>query len=115
MMLQGPLGQPQWQVPPDVFMPSSREGGINAPLLGNAYIQSRAPVPDADAVIEMYRILVTGALPGVKLAMWKRQKFKEAGRQQRIETSLVALNGPQPTTLTAIQWKTLLEEIEEED
>lgn len=114
MMLQGQLGQPQWHVPPDVLMPSSPEG-INAPLLGNTYIQSRAPVPDAETVIEMYRILVTGALPGVKLAMWKRQKFKEAGRQQRIEASLVALNAPQPTNLTVVQWKALLEEIEEED
>lgn len=114
MMLQGQLGQPQWHVPPDTLMPSSLEG-INAPLLGNAYIQSRAPVPNADTVIEMYRILVTGALPGIKLAAWKRQKFKEAGRQQRIESSLAALDGPRPTTLTAIQWKTLLEEIDEED
>jgi hypothetical protein len=114
MMLQGQLGQPQWHVPPDALMPSSREG-ISAPLLGNTYIQSRAPVPDADTVIEMYRILAAGALPSVRLAMWKRQKFKEAGRLQRIETSLMALNGPQPTSLTAIQWKTLLEEIEEED
>lgn len=50
-----------------------------------------------------------------KLAIMKRQKFKQAGRQARIEASLAALNAPQPTNLTPAQWKALLEEIENED
>ena len=50
-----------------------------------------------------------------KLAILKRQKFRQAGRQARIEASLAALNAPQPTNLTPSEWKALIEEIENED
>lgn len=50
-----------------------------------------------------------------KLTILKRQKFRQAGRQARIEASLAALNAPQPTNLAPSEWKALTEEIENED
>ncbi len=112
MISQGQLGQSQGQVPPYVLVPPPATA--NPPLLGNASIQKRAPIPDLETVMEMYRTLLSGASPNVKLAMLKRQKFKESGRQERIRASLDALNAPQPTHLTLGQWKEVLAE-EDED
>lgn len=50
-----------------------------------------------------------------KLTILKRQKFRQVGRQARIEASLAALNAPQPTNLAPSEWKALIEEIENED
>ena len=85
------------------------------PLLGNTFIQTPQPSFTVDTVMAMYRTLVSGASPFVKLDILKRNRFTPAGRQARIEASLAAVNGPKPTVLTAAQWKELMEEIEEED
>lgn len=112
MILQGQLGQ--GHMPPHVLMPPPASM-INAPLLGNASVQKRSQVPNLETWMEMYRTLLNGALPSVKLAILKRQKFKESSRQARIEASLAALNAPQPTELTLEQWKAVLAEEEEEE
>ncbi len=115
MTLQGQLAQGQI-LPLLPFPPVPTVAGTaNEPLLGNASIQTRTPLLHVDTVIEMYRTLVSGAQPSVKLGVLKRHRFTQAGRQARIEASLAALNGPQPTILTLSQWKELIEEIEEED
>jgi hypothetical protein len=85
------------------------------PLLGNTSLQTGTFAPDVDKVMEMYRTLVGGARPSVRLEILKRHKFTQTGRQVRIEASLAALNARQPTVLSLDQWKELLEEIEEED
>ena len=91
-------------------------GNVNSGLLGNAYAQTMRISPlDVDSAIETYRMILSGSQPSFKLAMLKRQRFTSEGRHARIETSLAALNAPQPTELTLAQWKALLEEIEDED
>jgi hypothetical protein len=118
MTPQGQLAQSiQGQMSPVPPFPSTQSvaGTTNVPLLGNAFIQTHVPSFDVDAVMEMYRTLVSGARPSVRLDILKRHRFTPSGRQARIEASLAALNGPQPTTLTIVQCKELIEEIEEED
>jgi hypothetical protein len=85
-------------------------------LLGNAYAQVvHVSSFDVDSVLKTYGNLLGGMPPSLKLAMLKRQKFTPEGRQARIEKSLAALNAAQPTDLTLAQWKSLLEEVEDED
>jgi hypothetical protein len=91
-------------------------GDVRTGLLGNVYAQVvRVSSFDVDNVLETYGRLLSGVPPFFKLAMLKRQKFTQEGRQARIDRSLAALNAPQPTDLTLAQWKTLLEEVEDED
>jgi hypothetical protein len=85
-------------------------------LLGNAYAQVVHLFPfDVDSVLKSYGKLLGGMPPSFKLAMLKRQKFTPEGQRARIEKSLAALNAAQPTDLTLAQWKSLLEEVEDED
>ncbi len=118
MTPQGQLAQSiQGQVssvPPFLFTPPVAET-THLPLLGNTFIQTPQPFFAVDAVMAMYRTLVSGASPSVRLDILKRHRFTPAGRQARIEASLAAVHGPQPTVLTVAQWKELVEEIEEED
>jgi hypothetical protein len=55
------------------------------------------------------------ARPESKLAILKRQKFTPAGREQRIRLALAALEAPQRTNLTLEQWKSVIEEVGNED
>jgi hypothetical protein len=118
MTLQGQLAQSaQGQMlgtphfPATITVPAS----ANVPLLGDTSVQIRLPFLDVDTVMGMYRTLVSGARPSIRLGILKRHRFTQAGRQARIEASLAALNGPQPTVLGLAQWRELIEEIEEED
>jgi hypothetical protein len=95
-----------------VFIPATPYE--NTGLLGNAFIQARASRPSVDGVIEMYARLLSGARV-YRLTVLKRQKFTPEGRQARIQASLSALYAPQPTKLTLAQWKSILEEDEDED
>jgi hypothetical protein len=99
-------------VPP---FPLMSQGAETAFLLGNTFIQTPRPALTVDAVMAMYRTLVSGASPSVRLDILKRDRFTLAGRRARVDASLAALNGPQPTVLTVGQWKELIEEIEEDD
>lgn len=92
------------------------KGDIHTGLLGNVYAQVvHVSSFDVDSVMETYGNLLGGVPPFFKLAMLKRRKFTQEERQARIDTSLAALNAPQPTDLTLAQWKMLLEEVEDED
>lgn len=117
MTIQGQLAQsaqaqerPIWQF---AMIPSAPNADLM--LLANTSIQTRVPPSDVDAVIEMHVTLFSGMHSPVKLGILKRQRFKEAGRHARIETSLKALNSPQPIELTLAEWKAIVEEIEDED
>ena len=118
MTMQGQLAQSALSPHGQSLAPLALQSSTlyaNAGLLGNAAIQIRVPAPDVDSVIQMYRRLSSGARPAVRLAILKRQKFSPAGKQARVQSSLVALNAPQPTELSLAQWKEILEEIEDED
>jgi len=54
-------------------------------------------------------------MPTARLALLKQHTFTAEGRRDRIAASLAAVNGSQPTQLSASQWKDILEEIEDED
>ncbi|RPJ55417.1 MAG: hypothetical protein EHM23_26280 [Acidobacteria bacterium] len=113
MMLQEQLLYPQH--PPVLpYMPSAGAFLGNA-LLGNVAIQVPTRITDSYALVAAYRELLAQAQPTAKLALLKRQKFTAEGRSQRVASSLAAVNGPQPTRLTAAQWKEIVEEVEEED
>ena len=104
-----------WQtVPPFDFLSSSANVNANG-LLGNTSSQSFVFSFDVDSVMETYRTLLSSAQPAFKLAILKRQKFTGDGREERIAASLAALNAPQPTELSLAQWKSILEEVEDED
>ena len=90
-------------------------GDMRTGLLGNVYAQVVHVSSFVDSLTETYGSLLGGLPPSFKLAMLKRQKFTHEGRQARINRSLAALNARQPTDLTLAQWKTLLEEVEDED
>lgn len=55
------------------------------------------------------------AQASLKLADLKKRKFTPAGRPQRIATSLAALNAPPAIELSAAEWKSIAEEVEEGD
>lgn len=120
MTLQGQLAQsarsaafqsPPW--PPDFLSTSSLDNG----LLGNASIQILyfSYPRDAGSGMEYYRRFVERAHGFLRLATLKKEVFTDEGKQQRIEKSLAALNAPQPTVLTAAEWKALIEEIEDDE
>ncbi|MBZ5510666.1 MAG: hypothetical protein LAN70_05780 [Acidobacteriia bacterium] len=118
MTLQGQLAQSAHSalaqtVPPfgDFTPPPVTETG----LLGNTSNQTRVSSFDTNTLMEIYREFLRGVQPSSKLVILKRQRFTREGRQQRIEMSLGAVNAPQPTELTAAQWKEILDEIEDED
>lgn len=113
MMPQGQLGQSQLQ-PVLSGMPGS-DVFTNTGLLGNDAIQIPAKIADRGNVWAAYRRLLASAQPAFKLALLKRQKFTLEGREERIASSLAALNAPQPTDLTLAQWKEIVEEVEDED
>jgi hypothetical protein len=98
--------------PPIDLLPTSiTEGG----LLGNASAQVVHFSADVYNVIETYHKILQGAQPHFRLARLKRRTFTPETRRRRIDKSLAALNAAQPTTLTVEAWKSLVEELEDED
>jgi hypothetical protein len=93
------------------FQPPS---SLNIGLLGNNAAQYPTHLGEAESFVEIYRRLVSSTVPAFKLMLLRQQQFAPEGRQERIATSLAALNRPQPTQLTVAQWKEILEEIEDE-
>ena len=85
--------------------------------LGDADIQRPFPTRFIHALSSLFisYALMDAVQSSFKLELLKRHKFTPDGREQRIRDSLAALNAPQPTTLTAAEWKEIIEEVEEED
>jgi hypothetical protein len=86
-------------------------------LLGNRWAQAPAVTngPEEEVwLLDLFRKQFASAQPASKLAIFKRYKFTAEGREQRIKASLDALDSPQPTTLTAEQWKEVVAEAEED-
>lgn len=91
-------------------------GTMNAGLLGNASAQVVSfPHLDVDSVVDRYLRILGGPQPSIRLTVLKRQRFTNEGRLARVQASLSALNAPQPTKLSLVQWKAVLEEVEDED
>lgn len=88
-------------------------------LLGNELLQAPELSRDfADRDARFFQSLVDRFIttePALRLAILKKQKFTPEGREDRIRTSLAALDGPQPTNLTPQEWREIVEEVEEED
>ncbi len=113
MILQEQLGKPQqlhsfvdlppWHVP------------INVGLLGNSLSQAPTTLLIADSIVDAYRRLLGASQPTFKLALLKQLKFAPEGKEQRIASSLAALNAAQPTELSLAQWKEIVEEIEDDE
>jgi hypothetical protein len=70
---------------------------------------------NAERVVENYHQIFDAAEPSARLALLKKQRFTAAGRAERIAASLAALNAPQPTDLSLVQWKAILEEKDDEE
>lgn len=66
-------------------------------------------------VLTQYAHQVGTRLRDSKLAMLKRKVFTPERREERIRASLAALNSPQLINLTLAQWKTVAEEMEDDD
>jgi hypothetical protein len=111
MIPQAQLALPQQQVFP-IEIPSL---GMSIGMLGNAAIQ----IPTASAnfadVSARNGRFVAQVQASFRLSLLKRQKFRTQGREERIATSMAALNAMQPTALSLAQWKEIVEEIEDED
>jgi|SRR5215469_3162700 len=84
--------------------------------LGYGYFDVRSHTPEVNWFFsKLLYAFLDSAQPALKLGLLKRQKFTPDGREQRIRDSLAALNASQPTTLTATEWKEIVEEVEDED
>jgi len=114
MSVQGQLGQSQ-QVPVLIGVPAQQIRVVG--LLGNEHMQvpTQWVSSDSQAFFALYRHLIASVQPGFKLILLKRQKFTADRRQERIATSLAAVNAPQPTDLTLAQWREIAEEVEDEE
>jgi len=113
MMLQEQLGKPQYANV--VIFPSPLQSAVNAGLLANNLSQTPAALI-ASSVADVYGgESGSPLLPAFKLAVLKLQKFKLEGKEQRIATSLAALNAPQPTELSLAEWKEIVEEVEDDE
>jgi hypothetical protein len=108
MNLQEQLQKPQRLTDTPLASFSSNLG-----VLGNKLAQS--PLVHGKGVV-IYQISLRGSVrPAFKLASLKQRKFTVEGREQRIATSLAALNASQPTELTVAEWKATVEEVEDDD
>lgn len=110
-MLQEQLGKAQ-----DAYVVlSSLQTAGDGGLLGNKLGQAPIGSVITDNTPDVYLGQFGGALsPGFKLALLKLQKFTAKGREQRIAASLAAIGAPQPTELSAAEWKIALEEADED-
>jgi hypothetical protein len=111
MILQQQLGNPQHLAVSGTF--SLSLGSVNAGLLGNQLGQAPSWQAFTDTLLGEYYKQRSASQPSLKLAILKEQQFRAEGRGQRIATSLAALNAPQPTQLSASEWKEIVEEIED--
>lgn len=111
-MVQGQLGQSQ-QTPAFIHAHLPVELRVNGGSLGNEV--SQVPNKTPDLFLTAYGRIYGSQQPAFRLALLKRQRFTREMRQQRIATSLAALNAPQPTELTLSEWKEIAEEVEDEE
>ncbi len=111
MMLQEQLGKPQ-QPPAEFPRP---QAPFNVSLLGNQFSQVPTMQAVTDSFLDAYPRLFSASLPAFKLALLKQEKFTPEGREQRIASSLAALDAAQPTELSLAQWKEIVEEIEDDE
>jgi len=86
---------------------------VDRGLLANVSIQSvsYSSPPPRDA----YEATFGKAFAPARLAVLKRQKFTAEGKRARIDASLAALNAAELIDLPVGTWKTILEEIEDDD
>ncbi len=113
MMLQEQLVKPQQPHVPVGFPPL--QAPVNIGLLGNQSSQAPTVQAVADSLIDSYRRLRSASQPAFKLALLMQQKFTPEGSEQRVATSLAALNAAQPTELSLAEWKGIVEEIEDDE
>jgi hypothetical protein len=83
-------------------------------LLGNEKTQLSGSLADTDGFLwtVAYRDIFR---PDSKLDTLKKRTFTPVNREERIATSLAALEEPQTIILTLEQWKSIAEAVEDED
>lgn len=110
MILQEQLAQSQRPSVAVDFFPSGVPA--SAGLIGESVGQMLA---NSDSLIANFPPPSNGAESTFKLVMLKRQRFSLGGREQRVATSLAAVNAAQPTDLRLAEWKEIVESIEDDE
>jgi hypothetical protein len=64
----------------------------NDSVLGNKLSQAPAAQAVAESLVDLYRKLFSAPQPALRLALLKQEKFTPEGKEQRMATSLAALN-----------------------